>query len=149
MGIFRSLFSSESVIEKTIDAVYSAGDKLIYTDEEKADMAIKRSNLHIRFLNAYEPFKIAQRFLALIVGIPYMFFVSVSGLVYLAGLAIPPDLVEDAYIPSQYGTYLMEGSIKFITILSGAIGGYFGLIMGFYFDGGMIEGGIRAFTKGK
>ena len=147
MGFFGSLFGNENVINKAVDGVYNGLDKVMYTDEEKADMAIKRSNLHIKFLKAYEPFKIAQRFLALIVGIPYMIFMSISAIMYLAGMAIPPDLIKSVYQPSAYGTYLMEGSLKFMSTLNAVLGGYFGLIMGFYFAGGMLEGGIRAFVK--
>ena len=65
MNLFKTLFSSAEVISKGTDAVISAGDKLIFTDEEKADMNYKLRDLHIRTLEAYQPFKIAQRILAL------------------------------------------------------------------------------------
>lgn len=149
MGFFGTLLSSDSVVDKAVDGVYNGLDKTFYTDEEKAEMAIKRSELHIKFLKAYEPFKIAQRFLALIVGIPYMTFIAISAVMYLVGMGLPPELVNGAYEYSKYGTYLMESSLKFMTVLNNVIGGYFGLIMGFYFAGGMLEGGIRAFVDKK
>ena len=68
---------------------------------------------------------------------------------YLCGLSIPPDHVDGHLVDSAYGTYVMSGSVRFIEAMNDAIGHYFGLIMGFYFAGGMIEGSIRSFAQGK
>lgn len=84
MNIFAKLFGNK----KIVDAGISGIDKMFYTNEEKADGFRK-------LLKLYEPFKIAQRFLALIFGIPYAaawfitflssFFIDVSGQLILLG----------------------------------------------------------------
>ena len=65
MGIWASLFSSPSVIKKAADGIYNGVDAAIYTDQEKAAG-------FMGMLKGYEPFKIAQRLLMLVVTIPYV-----------------------------------------------------------------------------
>ena len=62
MGILSSLFGSGKVIDKGTDML----DNAFYTDQEKAEG-------HIRLLSAYEPFKLAQRLLAMIIVPPWVF----------------------------------------------------------------------------
>ena len=64
MTIFERLFGSDKVIGKAVDGIYNGVDKIAYTEEERADNFRK-------LLKLYEPFKIAQRFLALTLTIPY------------------------------------------------------------------------------
>ena len=64
--------------KKVIDSAISGIDKSIFTTEEKADYMLK-------FLKAYEPFKVAQRLIALLVLIPYLFIFLVSAMVMLYG----------------------------------------------------------------
>ena len=52
MGLM-DIFSTKSV-DSVVDAVISTGDKLMYTDEEKADMKLKIGEMHIAKLKAYE-----------------------------------------------------------------------------------------------
>ena len=125
MGIFSNMFNSDT-IDKTVDAVISTGDKLWYTPEEKADMKLKTANVHIGMLKAYEPFKLAQRLLALSVILPYM----------LAWLVVFSLGFINVDLTSQY------------SLLQGDVGTGFLLILGFYFAGGLGEGLIRA-KKGK
>ena len=68
MSFLGKLFGSEKVIDAGINGI----DKAFYTDEEKAEDAITRIGLKERILQAYEPFKLAQRYMMLIVGTPYM-----------------------------------------------------------------------------
>ena len=65
MSIWASLFSSPSVIKKAADGIYNGVDAAIYTDQEKAAG-------FMGMLKGYEPFKIAQRLLMLVVTIPYV-----------------------------------------------------------------------------
>lgn len=64
--------------KKVIDSAISGIDKSIFTTEEKADYMLS-------FLKAYEPFKVAQRLIALLVLIPYLFIFLVSAMVMLYG----------------------------------------------------------------
>lgn len=54
MGVWSKLFGSDDVVKGGIDLI----DNAFYTDEEKAE-----SKKHL--LRLYEPFKIAQRYLAM------------------------------------------------------------------------------------
>lgn len=68
MGVFSKLFGSEKVIDGAIKGIDSA----FYTEEEKADSYERRMGLKAALLQAYQPFKVAQRFLALLYGVPYV-----------------------------------------------------------------------------
>lgn len=67
MNIFGRLFGSD----KVIDAGISGLDKMFYTSEEKAEDKLRAASWKIKMLGAYEPFKVAQRLLALTFAIPY------------------------------------------------------------------------------
>ena len=105
MNILGKLFGSDKVIDAGIKGI----DAIVYTDEEKA-----KSKLAL--LKAYEPFKLAQRFLALIFGVPYA---AAWSLTFLASF------------------WLDVG--KQMELLSGDMGLANALILGFYFGGGAAE----------
>ena len=60
MAFWSKLFGSDKIISAGINTI----DKIVYTDEEKADNKLS-------LLKLYEPFKLAQRLLAVIYSIPY------------------------------------------------------------------------------
>jgi len=60
LNLIGKLFGSEDII----NAAINTGDKLFHTPEEKAEH-------YLLVMKAYEPFKIAQRYLALIFCVPY------------------------------------------------------------------------------
>lgn len=68
MGLFAKLFGSDKVIDSAIKGIDSA----FYTDEEKDKALERRMALKTALLKSYEAFKVAQRFLALLYGIPYV-----------------------------------------------------------------------------
>ena len=68
MSVLGRLFGSNKVIDSTIKGI----DAAFYTEEEKAQSLERRISLKISLLKAYEGFKVAQRLLALIYGIPYV-----------------------------------------------------------------------------
>jgi len=61
-NIFGKLFGSDKVIDGAMRGI----DALVFTDEEKAKMSVTKGELKVKLLSAYEPFKLAQRYLALI-----------------------------------------------------------------------------------
>ena len=67
---------------KLTDAIIDAGDAIVFTDEEKARMKIE-------LLKHYEPFKLAQRLLALIFTINFIaaFWIGVALFVWFPNLA--------------------------------------------------------------
>lgn len=143
MGFFSALFDSNEVISKGTDAVISAGDKLFYTEEEKADMNIKLRELHIKTLDAYQPFKIAQRLLA-------VWYSFLFGIAFLVGLFIA---VMNVYFQYNFDTSLetsktlVQLSYDPIVNIVTAFGlsGIVMAIVSFYFLGGTIE----SFKRGK
>jgi hypothetical protein len=108
MGIFSKLLGSD----KVIDAGISGIDSIFYTDEEKAEN--KKA-----FLKLYEPFKVAQRYLALVFSIPYVMMVLIT------------------FIASFFREVETQ-----IDLLTGDIGTVVGIIVGFYFLGGSLSGGF-------
>jgi len=106
MSWLGKLFGTEKVINKGTDML----DKAFYTDQEKAEG-------HIRLLKAYEPFKLAQRFLALIVVPPWALGWFICFILSFTEM----DL-----------TYPMK-------ILEGKLGIAALTILGFYFAGGAIN----------
>tara|TARA_R110000851_G_scaffold307304_1_gene465753 strand:+ start:307 stop:681 length:375 start_codon:yes stop_codon:yes gene_type:complete len=119
MGIFAKLFGSDEVIAKATTGLISGIDKVFYTDEEKSDN-------FSRMLRLYEPFKIAQRFLALIFSIPY------ASAVFITFLA----------------SFFIDVTVQ-IEILKGTIGYIVLTIVGFYFGGGAINGFVEKAMAGQ
>ena len=129
MGFLSRLFGTE----KIVDGLYNGIDKAVFTSEEKADH-------FLRILKAYEPFKLLQRFLALIVGIPYMLVWIMCAIFYIYGLT-----VEDL----EVGKRMIDGSKELAKLNNEQLGMPFAIILSFAFGGGMLEGGIRAFRRDK
>lgn len=139
MGIFNTLFSGTNTVEKGVDAAINAGDKLALTKEERLDY-------HLLFLEKYEAFKVAQRFLMLIVGIPYVLIHVIVSILYLASSAFidPVSCLQGCGAESLQNAALTVGRLNQDTL-----GDLFYLIGGFYFGGGLLEGGIRAWRQRK
>lgn len=128
MGIWSKLFGAD----KVIDAGIRAGDALFFTNEEKAEW-------RLRLLKAYEPFKIAQRWLAVIVTVPFV------GLHVIAGLQI----LITGWLPGALGKSVHEASLVVIEHNNDTLAVPVAIILGFYFAGGMAEGAIRASVERK
>ena len=112
MSIWGKLFGNDKAIGKAVDGIYNGVDKLIYTPEEKVD------NYH-KTLKLYEPFKIAQRLLALTFSIPYAIAWFIT---FTASFWFNVDTQMD--------------------LLNGTIGQIVTVIVGFYFLGGVVSGGF-------
>lgn len=122
MGIWSKLFGAD----KVIDAGIRAGDALFYTDEEKSEW-------HLRLLKAYEPFKIAQRWLAIILTTPFV------GLHTLAGL----QLLIMGWLPGPLQKSVHESALVLMEHNNDTLGVPVAIVLGFYFGGGMIESYTR------
>lgn len=127
MGLIGKLFGSD----KVVTAVSKGIDEAFFTEEEKAK--------HFQsMLKAYEPFKLTQRSLVYIVGVPYVSVWVMCAVIYALSLMYEPCLG-----PCR--------AVQFITIAqeladwnNRTLGTPFALIMGLYFGGGMLEGALRA-----
>ena len=113
MGILSKLFGSQ----KVIDAGISGIDKAFYTEEERADNIAKGMTLKAMLLKAYEPFKIAQRFLALIYGIPYV----------------------TAWFGTFAASFFVDVSVQMELLKNSDMATANLIILGFYFGGGAAE----------
>ena len=125
MSITSWILGGKDVKEKIVDGIYNGVDKLVYTEQEKKDN-------HAKFLTLYEPFKVAQRYLSLVFSVP---FALLHTLAFSFRIAC-------------WNNEALQSSIK---LTQGDINESLGLIVltivGFYFAGGVVEGGVKAFKK--
>lgn len=124
MGIWNSLFGSDKIIDAGIEGI----DKMVFTDEEK-------SSAKMKFLKLYEPFKLAQRYIAMTFCPAYIFMWIVAGLLEVANIFI--IAFTDKSLNTEVMYILLSGDISMMVML----------ILGFYFGGGAIEGVIKRFSK--
>ncbi len=121
-GILSSIFGTGEVVKKGLELI----DEAWTSDEEKADNEVKiieaKTNAKATLLNAYAPFKLAQRYLALMFTFVYL-FIMINGI-----------------LGSLYGWVNMENvreSLKFANEMW--LGEIMITIVAFYFGGGLVE----------
>ena len=122
MGILSNIFGTGEVIKKGLELI----DEAWTSDEEKADNEVKiieaKTNAKATLLNAYAPFKLAQRYLAMMFTFVYL-FIMINGI-----------------LGSLYGWVNMENvreSLKFANEMW--LGEIMITIVAFYFGGGLAE----------
>ena len=122
MGILSNIFGTGEVIKKGLELI----DEAWTSDEEKAENEVKiieaKTNAKATLLNAYAPFKLAQRYLALMFTFVYL-FIMINGI-----------------LGSLYGWVNMENvreSLKFANEMW--LGEIMITIVAFYFGGGLVE----------
>ena len=121
-GLLGKIFGSDKVISKAVDGIYNGVDKLVYTDEEKAD------NWRLA-MKIYEPFKLAQILIAMAVVPPYVLAWFVT---FIVSFFEASTVTQEALLEGRMGDLVLA-------------------IVGFYFLGGAAEGSMRAVNwfKGK
>ena len=122
MGILSTLFGSKSVIKAGIDGI----DAMVFTDEEK-------STAKGAFLKLYEPYKIAQRYIAMTFCPAYIGCWVLTFLIEVIDIFISKDL--DTSVLYE----LLQGDVAMMVIL----------ILGFYFGGGAAEGIVTQLNSKK
>lgn len=123
LDLFKRIFGSSSVINKAADGIYNGVDKAVYTEEEK-------SKGFLNLLKAYEPFKLAQRLLALFIMIPYVLVAFICGVTIIASGFVDPSMGKSIDEASRTALELTNDQLKDLAILVAA----------FYFGGGAMEG---------
>lgn len=123
MSIWGKLFGSESVV----DAGIRAGDAMFFTSEEKA-------NWRLQLMRAYEPFKIAQRWLAIILTTPFAALHTLGG----------AQILIAGWLPDALGKSIHEASLAMMEVNNDTLGLPVAVVLGFYFAGGAFEGVVRA-----
>lgn len=137
MSFFGKIFGSQSVIKKAAEGIYNGVDYAFHTDQEKAEHFLK-------LLKAYEPFKLAQRFLALIIGIPFVLVWVLCALMVVASVVMEPCLSEAVCRSNR----MMDAAKLLAEWNNQTLGEPLSIVLFFYFCGGAAEGAIRA-RKGK
>lgn len=132
MGIWASLFGNENIIKKAADGIYNGVDAALYTDQEKAGG-------FLNLLKGYEPFKIAQRLLMLMVTIPYVLIWVLCALM----------LMSVGFVDGATGKAIGEAARVTGEMNNNTLGVPVSLVVAFYFAGGALEGVVgRMKTKG-
>ena len=127
MGLLGKLFGTDTGIDTAAKGIYNGVDKMFHTPEEKAEH-------FLNLLKAYEPFKLAQRLLALTVVGSYVFVWLLC--VWLFGVGAVFDSETHLLAAKELGAMNND-----------TLGLPTGLILGFYFGGGAVEGVVNRFRK--
>ena len=85
MGMM-DIFSIKS-IDSIVDAVIDTGDALVYTDEEKAKANQLKIDTKLSMLKNFEPYKLAQRYIALLFTVNFLFSFWVGLVIYFVSPA--------------------------------------------------------------
>lgn len=122
MGILSNIFGTGEVIKKGLELI----DEAWTSDEEKAENEVKiidaKTNAKATLLNAYAPFKLAQRYLALMFSSVFLFIMMNGVLGALYGW-VDMNAVQEA---KRFANEMWLGEIMLT-------------IIGFYFGGGLVE----------
>jgi hypothetical protein len=78
MSWFGWLTGDSKTLNKTVDAAVSAGDKLFYTDEEKAESSQLYREWYLKYLQATQPQNIARRMIAIAITALWVYLVLLA-----------------------------------------------------------------------
>lgn len=136
------LFSATSVASDVVKATISAGDKMFYTEEEKADNKKEMIKFFPKLLEAYHPFKLAQRILSI-------WFSLLFGISFIVGLGMYIFNAIHKFKELQAGTpvekiVLLDIQPLIDLVIAFGFPTIIALIVAFYFSGGV----INSFKKG-
>jgi len=120
MGLLSKLFGSDKIIDAGINGI----DAMAFTDEEQ-------STAKLAFLKLYEPFKLAQRYIAMTFCPAYIACWVLTFIIEVVDIFTLKDLNTDTLYK------LLEGNVSTMVIL----------ILGFYFGGGAAESVIKKLSK--
>lgn len=122
MGILENIFGTGEIVKKGLDLI----DEAWTSDEEKAENEVKiieaKTNAKATLLNAYAPFKLAQRYLAMLFTFVFL-FIMINGVLGALYGWVSMEAVQEA---KRFANEMWLGEIM-ITIIT------------FYFGGGLAE----------
>lgn len=140
MSILKRIFAGPDTISKTVDAAISAGDKIWYTEEEKAENKLKVQGWYLKLLDSMSPYNLAMRVLAFVVATMWsIMLLSSTSLYVISSFVCPGDEACKPYIAANKIEHQMTTHIN----------EPFGLIMLFYFGAAGVNGAIRTYNEGK
>ncbi len=132
MSILASILGSATIIEKGIDLIDEAFDSTEEKAEAEATVVKAKTKAKTDLLSAYAPFKVAQRYLALIFTLLFA-FIMINGILGALYGWVNLNNVNQAL---QFANKMWLGEIMLA-------------IISFYFGGGFIESINRKETHGK
>lgn len=122
LQILGNIFGTGEVVKKGLELI----DEAWTSDEEKAENEVKiieaKTNAKATLLNAYAPFKLAQRYLAMMFTFIYL-FIMINGILGALYGWVNMENVKEAL---KFANEMWLGEIM-ITIIA------------FYFGGGLVE----------
>lgn len=122
LNILGNIFGTGEVVKKGLELI----DEAWTSDEERAENQAKileaKTNAKATLLNAYAPFKLAQRYLAIMFSSVFL-FIMINGILGALYGWVDMEAVNEA---KKFANEMWLGEIM-VTII------------GFYFGGGMIE----------
>ena len=113
MSWLSNIFGSETFIDGSIGII----DKVFYTDQERSEMKVK-------LLDAYRPFKLIQRVLATVVAVLFAFVLVTEVVLVIIGI----------WFPVAIETAVQINSLDVVEML----GWGFVSVMSLYFSGGTL-----------
>lgn len=122
LGILKNIFGTGDVVKRGLDLI----DEAWTSDEEKAENEVKiieaKTNAKATLLNAYAPFKLAQRYLAMMFTFVFL-FIMINGVLGALYGWVDMSAVNEA---KRFANEMWLGEIM-LTIIT------------FYFGGGLAE----------
>lgn len=133
MSFIGKLFGSDTVIKKATEGIYNGVDSAFFTNQEKAGH-------FLNLLKAYEPFKLAQRLLMLVMTVPYVLVWITCAMLIVASAFFGNDCVVYPNVVTQCANPLSETAKTLGELNNETLGTPVALILAFYFGGGAVEG---------
>lgn len=138
------MFGSDAAVEKTIDTVANGLDKLIYTDEERAEAAAQSRSeartMFIEWVRNSQGQNIARRFLALVIAFTWLSQYFLAQIFSVMAVWSDPEMVPR-----------LTQSAEVVSQNADAMTGAMMLILGFYFAapqlGKIVDGAMSRFGK--
>ena len=105
MSFLSRLFSAPGEMVKVTDAVLAAGDRLVFTPEEKSEARQASMDWLLRFHEASSGSHLARRLLALMVTALFIALVVTAGVLVVVGSAAAPPMIGigAAHLPELVG----------------------------------------------
>ena len=127
MGIFSKIFGNNEVVKKGMNLI----DEAFYTDDEKDTNKIEKIKQKIEIIKSYEPFKLAQRYIAVIVLINFT-------------IAFQTCLILTVVNITTSQNYDLKSIFELLNVFN--ISTIMIVICSFYFGGGAIESWRKKFN---
>ena len=151
------MFGSQKAGEAIVDGVVSAADKMFYTSEEKAEDSAKARTeglqVYMKWLESTTGSRLARRFIALIITIPWSIAQFLSMIMdgiapFISGTEIVPKLVDGVIVQT-----IVLNSDKYVQAADNMAAhatennALVGVVLLFYFGGPAAIDGVKGLVN--